>query len=132
MEWRVRGGIFGLLQLLRQYGEAVEYELLTVGLRLDQLGTKRLTWRDLKVVVACSPPGGALHRAIDPEAAQWDPSTYLIAQVVDLLNAGNWQRAGNKHLRHPDPVWRPHQAQKKRKGRNLTALAQKTQAADGR
>jgi hypothetical protein len=73
------------------------------------------------VVVTCSPPGGALHRAVDPEAAQWTPATYLLANVTDLLSVQIWAQS-KKGTKKPDPTWRPHQKPKK-KGRNLTQAA---------
>ena len=36
----------------------------------------------------------------------WDMNTYLLANVVDLLAAGNWQRSGGKG-RRPKPLQRP-------------------------
>ena len=52
------------------------------------------------------PPGCALHRAQDPEGWQWTPDTYLLANLVDLAAAGNWQRGGGKG-RRPKPLPRP-------------------------
>lgn len=72
----------------------------------------------------CAPPKGALHRAVDPVGWQWDTDTHLTATLVDYTAAGNWQRAGDKHKRRPDPVPRPGQAGRKRaRGRSLTAQA---------
>jgi len=36
----------------------------------------------------------------------WDPPTQLLAVIVDLLNAANWQRGGGKGQR-PKPIERP-------------------------
>lgn len=125
-----RGGILGLLRLLEEHGEAIEYELLTIGKHIDHLGTRRLSWRDLLVVVKQAPPQGALHRALDPEGWGWDVNSYLLAADVDTLMVANWQRAGDKRKKRPDPILRP--GQKKKRGRNLTTIAlQQKRAIDG-
>lgn len=84
--------------------------MLALGLRLDDVGTDRLSWRDLYVVVHQSGPRSALARALDPEAAAWasgEATAYLLAGVVDLLAMGNWQRQGKKNSPKPKPVPRP-------------------------
>lgn len=118
-----RGGIIGLVRLLEEHGEAIEYELLTVGKHIDDLGTRRLSWRDLKVVATQAPPKGALHRALDPEGWAWSSDTYLIAGLIDLGAVANWQRAGDKHRARPTPLPRPGEKAKKTKRKSLTAAA---------
>lgn len=102
-----RGGIVGLAELIRSNGEAIEFELLTRGLHLDRLGTKHLTWRDLKVLVRHLPPGNALQRERHGDAAYWTIDTYLLALIGDALQGANWQRAGDKHATRPKPIPRP-------------------------
>jgi len=58
--------MIGLLDLIEEHGEAVEYDLIDAGLRLRWLGTEALSWRDLLVRVRLSPKGSALYRAIHP------------------------------------------------------------------
>lgn len=109
------GGIFGLVAFLREHGEAVEYHLLTLGLRLDELGSGRLSWRDLWVVCSQAPPGSAIHRSVDPERAAWasgESNAWLLALVADALADGNWQRQGKPNARKPDPVPRPGEKKK--------------------
>lgn len=101
------GGIRGLAQLIAQHGEAIEFELIERGLRIDRLGSKHLTWRDLKVIVRHLPPGNALERARMGEAAQWGRDTYLLALIADQLGLANWQRAGDRNRKKPKPVPRP-------------------------
>jgi hypothetical protein len=122
--WRQPGGIASLSRLLTEYGEALAYEVLTVGRSLDDLGTPALSWRDLKVIARCAPPGGALHRAVDPDGAGWTVGDYLTAALIDATNAANWQRAGDKSKPRPEPIPRPgEQPRKRAKGRNLTQAA---------
>ena len=45
-------------------------------------------------------------RAMGGAELQWDPATQLLAVIVDLLNAANWQRGGGKGPR-PKPIPRP-------------------------
>ncbi|MDI3330128.1 MAG: hypothetical protein QJR09_05245 [Micrococcus sp.] len=104
------GEIFGLVGFLRDHGEAVEYHLLTLGLKLEQLGTDALSWRDLWVIITRAPAGSAIHRSVDPEAAAWasgEINAWLFAAAVDLLAHGNWQRQGKRNARKPEPVPRP-------------------------
>jgi len=101
------GGISSLRRLIAEHPEAVHYELLRLGLRLEQLGTKHLTWFDLKAVVVSLPHGNAIQRAEHGEDALWGLPEHLIATVIDVLQAANWQRAGDKDARRPDPIRRP-------------------------
>lgn len=101
------GGIFGLCRLLGEHGEAVEYDLLIAGYRLDWLGSDRLDWRDLLVFVKHSPRTSALARTLLGEAAGWGVEAHLLATAVDALAAGNWQRSGKKGAPRPKPVPRP-------------------------
>jgi hypothetical protein len=104
------GGIAGLALILADHGEAVEYDLLALGLRLDDLGTERLSWRDLFVVIHRAGPTSALMREVQPELSAWASGFVLadlLAHAVDLLAGGNWQRAGKKTAPKPKPIPRP-------------------------
>ena len=104
--WRDRGGIQGLAELLAEHGEAVEYDLLTMGLRLADLGSRLLTWRDLLVIARNLPRTSALSRSINGEAADWGTSEHLLALIADHLAGANWQRGGGRDMQ-PHPVPRP-------------------------
>lgn len=96
--------------ILEDHAEAVEFDLLSMGLRLDDLATDRLTWRDLYVVIHRSGPGSALARELQPELSAWASGLVLadlLAHAVDLLAGGNWQRAGKKTAPKPKPIPRP-------------------------
>lgn len=104
------GGIAGLCYLLTEHAEAIEFDLLVMGRRLDDLGTEALSWRDLLVVVRQAGPGSALARALNPEGAAWASgaaSADLLALVADLLAVSNWQRQGKKSAPRPKRVKRP-------------------------
>lgn len=102
------GGIQGLVELLAEHGEAVEYDLITLGLRLRDLGTPAFTWRDLLVIVLNLPRAAALRREQLGDAAEWGVLEYLMARNVEAGEGANWQRAGGKGAR-PKPLPRPGQ-----------------------
>lgn len=99
------GGILGLCDLIESHGEAIEYDLITLGLRLDQLGDG-LSWRDLWVIVRQSPVDSAFARSSAGESVAWGLSEHLLAAVVNALNTANWQRGGGKGSR-PKPIKPP-------------------------
>jgi hypothetical protein len=71
------------------------------------LGTDRLTWRRLGVLIGTLPPESATLREINgPEYSAWQTTDYLLAAVVDVLQGANWQRGGGKGAR-PKPLPRP-------------------------
>lgn len=101
------GGIASLRQLIGQHREALEYDLIALGLRLEWLGSEALSWRDLWVIVRQSPRSSALMRAMHPESAEWGLSEQLQALLFDALQIANWQRAGGKRGDLPAPLPRP-------------------------
>ena len=111
IEYRV-GGILGLCCLLDEHSEAIEYDLLTLGRRLDDLGTPDLSWRDLYVITRHLPATSALRRAAGNGEEPWTVTDYLLALVVDALNGANWQRAGKKGAAKPVAIPRPGEAPK--------------------
>lgn len=100
------GGIRSLLELIDQHREALEFDLITLGLRLDHLGSPTLSWRDLWVIVNQLPLGSALDRAQRPDEAQWGLSEQLAAHTSDLLADMLWIQAGAKG-RRPERLPRP-------------------------
>lgn len=105
-----RGGIASLCLLLEEHSEAIQYDLLVMGRRLEQLGTPALSWWDLLVIVKHSGPSSALARALQPDLAAWASGMVaadLLAVVADLLAAANWQRQGKKSAPKPKRIKRP-------------------------
>lgn len=110
MEGRIRyrrGGIRGLSRLLGEYGEALEFDLIGLGLRRDWLGTDELTWRDLYVIVKHLPESSAIRREALGDQAAWDVKAHLLAGVFDLLAVANWQRGGDENAKKPERLPRP-------------------------
>lgn len=112
-----RGGILSLCRLIERYGEAIEFDLLNSGWTLDELG-ERLSWRDLLVLiqrwqqVADTALAEAIHGKV------WKVTDQLLAEVIDVLNVANWQRAGKKSAPRPKRFPRPWE---KPRGRKLGA-----------
>lgn len=106
---REPGGILSLASLLEEQSEAIEYDLIRLGLRLRNLGSDALTWRDLKVIVRCSPLDSALTRAKYPVEQQWQLSQQLLADMADSLRWLVWSKTTDaQHGRNrPDPIERP-------------------------
>lgn len=104
------GGIGSLRRLLDEFPEAVEYDLITLGLRLRDLGTERLTWRDLKVIVTRMPPHkSALAFERNPDDAPWGLTEHLLAEVTDVQRLALWAKTkdGSKNRNRPKPIERP-------------------------
>lgn len=109
-QWADAGGIFGLRsELLTKPSvrAAIQYDLITRGLSLDQLGSEAFTWYDLMVF--------ARHVQVDPHSAlatelhgpAWTIEAQLLATIVDILGIANWQRAGRKSAPKPKRLPRP-------------------------
>lgn len=98
--------ILEVLHVLDEYEEPVAYDLIGLGLRLRDLGTKRLTWADLYTVLSQQPRTSAVYRARNPEH-EWGLSEQLLALVGDALHVANWQRSRGKKRDYPKPIPRP-------------------------
>lgn len=66
----------------------------------------RLTMSELLDYVRGLPMDGAVGREVAGTSADWETTDYLLANVVDLLAAANWQRSGRKSGK-PKPIKRP-------------------------
>ena len=106
-----RGGILGLCELIDQHPGAVEYDLIRHGLRLRDLGTRRLSWRDLLVIVQHQPAKrSAIAAAESPDDAPWGAlDTHLLAEAVDMLHLLVWAKTkdASKGRKRPKPIERP-------------------------
>ena len=102
------GGIFGLVDLLEdpESSGPIEYDLIALGLRLDMLGTDRLDWRDLLVIVEQSSSESARSRS---QREGWTDMAMLLAAAIDTLRVLAWQQTedGSKGRNQPEPIPRP-------------------------
>lgn len=97
------------MEFLHEHGDSIEADLLRwyqIDLQRD-LGTERLTWRRLAALIGQLPREAATTLSVHGDVVRWGAVEHLLASVVDLLAAGNWQRGGKKHAPRPKPVRRP-------------------------
>lgn len=103
------GGILSLDALIEEHSEAIEYDLITHGLRLRQLGEQSLSWVDLKAIVKFLPPESALMRTLQPDAHKWQLDQFLLAEMTDCLRWLVWSKTDDaKNGRNrPEQITRP-------------------------
>lgn len=114
------GGIAGLVSLIERDGEAIDYDLQSLGLSIADLFTGRLTLRRLRDLLAGMPIDGTAvwrkHRratpsgervAVEPPDDFWTPDRDLIAGLTDAVVRLTWAMAGRKGSAPPAPIPRP-------------------------
>jgi Family of unknown function (DUF5361) len=103
------GGIPGLIKLLREHRSAIESDLISLGLRLRDVGTPEFTFHDLYVICENSNRSSALARSIHGTDLAWTLDNHLLASQLDALNLLLWQKTkdGHKNKNRPKPIDRP-------------------------
>ncbi len=95
------GGIRGLLELIDQHREALEFELIREGLRLRDLPSEAFDWRDLYVLVRRwqKTPGNAFAASVNDgvEVPSWGEQVLALAYdalqgIAFILKRGKGQR----------------------------------------
>ena len=83
--------------------------MIALGLRWADIGSERLTWRDLRVIAQTSGPGTAIYRATSPGGAGWSATDYLLADVFDAVERNTYAliKANGGKPRTPKPHPRP-------------------------
>lgn len=109
---RNTGGIIGLLDYVEGNRQAVEFDLIKLGLRLRDVGSKRFTWEDLRAALVGirSDPASSLARAVEGPDLQWTLTAQLIAAVYDQTQYSNYllrRLAGDDKADLPEPLPRP-------------------------
>ena len=105
------GGIRSLLRFLEEHGEAVEYDCLTHGFRLEEVGVT-FSWRDLRTLVQRwgGLPGTALFRSVHGYEG-WSIEAQLTAHLIDALAVLDYHQvrigAPKSSAKKPTPVERP-------------------------
>lgn len=117
MAGRVRcdsGGILGLLSLIEEHREAIEFDLIRMGLRLRNVGSSTFNWRDLLVVIKRLGRDSETYRELHPDDdTSWTVSDYLLASIADISQLRIWQAGGGKG-RKPKPLPRPGDVKRQR------------------
>ncbi|MFK0294499.1 hypothetical protein ACIQU6_29080 [Streptomyces sp. NPDC090442] len=103
---------------MAEHGNDIESDLLRFW-NLDliaDLGTPRLTWRRLGVLIERAPDESALARTLAGEGALWTPERHLLAGVIDSLGVVAYLLGGtivtlggakDNPVPHPKPIERP-------------------------
>jgi hypothetical protein len=117
---RDAGGIRSLLRFLEEHGEAVEYDCLTHGFRLDEVGVS-FSWRDLQTLVTRwgGLPGTALFRSVHGYEG-WTTEAQLMAHLIDAIAMLDYHQvkvAGAKSAKKPMPLERPWDKPRSRYGK---------------
>lgn len=101
----VVGGILGLLTLLDEHREAIDFDLLNVGLSVDDV-PGGLPWDRFRTFVRWLPQGSALYRSVRGDESHWGLQEQLLAAAVDAVRNLTWVMGGGKGKR-PEPIRRP-------------------------
>jgi hypothetical protein len=114
----VAGGIQSLVVLIEAYPTAIESDLIDRGQRLRYLGTDRLSWGDLRSILAWLKPDAALSRALRGDDWPWGLQEMLLASAVDYLALLFWTKtkAAQHNRGQPKPIQRPGVASPERIG----------------
>lgn len=103
--------MIALLDIIDAHPEAVERELMSIGERLRYLGTERLTWSDLKVVIKQAAPDSPIVRELNPDAYIWTNTNQLLADIADSLHWLCWTKTKGAQKTPPEgmpnPIKRP-------------------------
>lgn len=86
--------------------EALEADLLAAGFALADY-PDRLSLRAIRNFLVWSRDGSAAYRQANGERAGWHHVEELLARILEVLMAANWQRAGDKTAPRPKPLPRP-------------------------
>lgn len=84
----------------------MEADLLAIGLHRRDIGTERLSWHELRVLIEHSSRESAVFRARNPKSWPWSVDTDLLAGILFTLQGANWQRSGGRGEK-PKPMERP-------------------------
>jgi hypothetical protein len=107
-----------MIALIKRHSDALEADLLGIGLRLRHCPSPEFNWRDLWVFISHIGVDSKLYAATNPESAGWNKTNMLIAEAVDYLGWLQWAKTksasegGNPPDRVPRPGVQPNPARK--------------------
>lgn len=89
----------------------MEARLIECGLRWDEAGKRRNTWRDILAVIYTEPADGPIHRAQEPEDWKWYTLHYdqlqTLVEVMATFTVLNGNQSGAKKSDMPERAKRP-------------------------
>lgn len=89
-----------LVDLIDEHPTEIEYEVLVrTGRRLADLGTDRLGWRELYVLLHHAPEDSPVMRA--QSECGHSPAEHLGLLMLHAQQVGNWQRGHGKKTDYP-------------------------------
>jgi len=115
----------GLLDLIKDHGEAIEADLINVGMRLRDFPSERHNWRDLLVFVKFLGVESNLYADRYPDSAGWTRIALLLADIADSTGWLQWAKTksaaegGEPPDRIPRPGVKP---PARRKGSRVKAM----------
>lgn len=108
--------------ILRDHYEAIEYDLLTIGIDLADLWQGRMSWRRLGVILRNLPADSAystsvreattdeqweeIESEVREHHGRWSRSDFLLARTGDLIQHLIWMQTDRK-TPPPEPLPRP-------------------------
>lgn len=116
---RGAGGIAGLVRLLEEHGEAIEWDLphYWPGRSLMELYRGDMSWRELRVFIEGLPQDSRTMRALHPKSEDdelWTFDRHLAAMAIDELRLNTFallklhgDPKKTRRLKAPKPIPRP-------------------------
>jgi hypothetical protein len=98
----------GLLELLDgEFGEAVEYDILRHGRRLQDLGTAAFPWRELLLIVRHQDPHESALRRAALDHVDFGYSDQVQVAILNTLRVMSWQLGMDPDAPRPERVLMP-------------------------
>lgn len=103
------GKIASIQRLIEKHSDAVEFDLIKLGLRLRDCPSESFNWRDLWVIVTNAPQDSSTFSAVNTDAAGWTKTNMLLADIADATSWLVWAKtkAASKGGTPPDRIPRP-------------------------
>lgn len=106
------GGIASLTLIIREHGDALEYDLITRTPHTLRSVPGSLDWRELGAFVKYLPMDSALKSEMNPDSAYWEGSRrvpMMLADLFDLLQFQNYLilKTNGAKPKKPKPYPRP-------------------------
>ena len=71
------------------------------------LGSERLTWHDLGVLIRQAQPESAVYKALTGDEWQRSPELEFLRSIEHSLRVLAWQNSGGKGVDYPEPIRLP-------------------------